>query len=348
MLLRRYVYKDILLTFVAISCVLLGVTISNKLMLLLSKAVRGELAPVLALKLISLYLPELLVYVLPLACYFAVLLTYSKMYSNGEMISLQTLGLPPNKLLQLTLFCSLVVALLVALLSVNIVPNTRALREGALVEGKSSVASLLFTPGKFVNLSNGKMFFFVKDAKGVDFTGVFVAEKTANGWTLIKAESAQLIDDNDSKYLILEKGKRYFGSPLANDYQVMEFAKCGRQISSPSRQVLNIKTTSQLLQSESSLDIAELHWRFILPFSTIILSLLALPLSKVKTRAAKVFTYLPAVILYVVYFGSAMLLKRYVALGIASPWSLWALQLVFLVLAGALFRKDINNKQGVA
>ena len=82
---------------------------------------------------------------------------------------------------------------------------------------------------------------------------------------------------------------------------------------------------------------AELQWRISMPLSVIILTLLAVPLSKVKTRQGKFAQLIPAILIYIVYADLIFVARVWIQKGsISSLLGIWWVHGVFFLLAMAL------------
>ena len=96
--------------------------------------------------------------------------------------------------------------------------------------------------------------------------------------------------------------------------------------------------SSALLQSGESAQIAELQWRLSLVLLIPVLALLAVPLSKLSPRDGRFARLVPAIILYMLYFGLLLVARDKLAEGTLSPvLGLWWVHALFALLGWALF-----------
>ena len=73
--------------------------------------------------------------------------------------------------------------------------------------------------------------------------------------------------------------------------------------------------TKRLWASNSRKDIAELQWRFSTPFSTVLLGLLAVPLSRALPRTGKHAKIFTATVIFAVYYFLGLMAKTLVEKG---------------------------------
>jgi len=97
-------------------------------------------------------------------------------------------------------------------------------------------------------------------------------------------------------------------------------------------------TTAQLWQSSDASRIAELQWRFSLVLLAPILTLMAVPLSRVSPRQGRFAKLVPAVLLYILYFGLLLTSCDLVAENRLSPViGVWWVHLLFTAVGWFLF-----------
>jgi len=92
-----------------------------------------------------------------------------------------------------------------------------------------------------------------------------------------------------------------------------------------------------LIGSTSRENIAALHWRFSLPVLVLVVTLLAVPLSKTNPRQGRYVQMIPAILLYIIYLVSLNGARGAVEESNVSPWlSIWAVHAGALTIAISL------------
>jgi lipopolysaccharide export system permease protein len=348
MIIARYLISDVFKTFLALTGILLFIALSNRLVRLLAQVAAGEISPGILIKLTSLYIPELIAFLLPLSLFIAVLLSLSRAFVDQEMPVLFACGFSWGSLTKWCLSLSLVLMLVVGALSLYVVPNIEVLKATLIGDQSPKMILESIAPGRFHALFNNKVIFYVESfsSNRQILNEVFIAEQpselpdAANDWSVITAKTGEVVQkDNGQIYLELKQGARYNGTPGEKDYTIVEFERFGR-IMEHSEQDTNFMfhrtmPTGYLLRSNKPSEQAELQWRFALPLSMPILVLLAIPLSQVSPRKGRFAKLLPGIILYIAYFNVLMLAKRWLDGGMIPGWvGLWWVHLMALSLAG--------------
>jgi lipopolysaccharide export system permease protein len=102
-------------------------------------------------------------------------------------------------------------------------------------------------------------------------------------------------------------------------------------------------SSTRLAASHSAQDTAELQWRLSTPLSTLLLGLLAIPLSRSKPRQGKYAKFGTAILVYSGYYLLCMSARTWVQDGTVSgfPGIWWAPALLALFLLAAMFGPDL-------
>ena len=100
------------------------------------------------------------------------------------------------------------------------------------------------------------------------------------------------------------------------------------------------KPTAQLMISSDLEDVAELHFRLAVPIATLILAILAVPLSRTQPRAGRYGKLAIGLLVFIIYFNLMSAGKAWIETATVSPaiglWWVHGLMLSFaLILIGA-------------
>ncbi|MGB6975942.1 MAG: LPS export ABC transporter permease LptF [Gammaproteobacteria bacterium] len=349
MILFRYLTKEVYTTVLATVIVLLLVFICNQFIHYLSQAAAGKLPIKAVLQLMSLQVPLLLGYLLPLALFVGILLVYSRLYVDNEMTVLFACGVSPLRLLGITMGFSLGVMAVVAFLTLWVEPHIAGFRDRIFAEAAVASPIEKMFPGRFETLGNGQWVVYVQSLSQdrQNMSDVFAAKlpKTANEpWTIVAAEGGYQWQDKKTgdQFIVLTKGHRYLGIPGQGDFQIMDYDKYGIRMQTGKadmgqQQHEEYLPTLQLLKESSKGDpqtTAELQWRLTMPLSTLILAFIAVPLSRVKTRKGKYARLLPALVLYIAYADLIFLSQAWIQQGtISARLGMWWVHGIMLLLA---------------
>lgn len=355
MILFRYLAKEILISMVAVSATLLVIVMSGRFVKYLAQAATGDLAPEVVFSIMAYRLPSFLELVLPLGLFIAILLAYGRLYVESEMTVMSACGLSPGRLAVYTLAPSLLVALVVAYLSLFASPQGIAKVQDVFEDAKNSSGLELLVAGQFrVDEKSGRVSYIQElDNNRQTMRQVFTAEQTGNkkgnkNVSVVLAErgSIQFSEDLGSRYLVLENGYQYEGRPGSREFRITQFDQYGQLIKEAEHQrsaysKADARTTEQLLNSSSLEDKATLQWRISLAILVPVIALIAQALSKTNHRRGRYVKMLPAFLIYIVYLVALNAAREAIENeSIPLALGMWWIHGLFLLLAWGLLFGD--------
>lgn len=347
MIIFRYLNREVLVTMVAVSSILLLIIMSGRFVRYLAEAATGNLSVDVLFTIMGYRLPGFLELVVPLGFFIAILLAYGRLYTDSEMVVLSACGISQHQILGLTLAPALGVALLVGSMSLWISPMGVLATETVLAQQRTRSEFDLVQPGRFQALSGGESTAYVEGLSGdrQRLQGVFLAESGAgveqDRATVMVAEYAQqaVHDEFGQRYLNMHHGRRYEGQPGQADFQITEFDVYGQYLPPPDtsagfRNKADAIPTADLWGAEDLQSRATLQWRLSMPVLVLVVAFLAVPLSSTSPRRGRYVKMLPAIILYMLYLGALSGVRGAVE---AGNWpvmpGLWIVHPLFLALA---------------
>ena len=348
MIIFRYISRELLSVTTAVCVVLLLVLISGRFVKYLANALSGEMDPEVIFAVIGYRIPGFLELTLPLAFFLAVLLTFGRLYVENEMSILKACGFSERKLLSFTLIVATFLSFIVGFLSLYVTPVgiKKAETIFTIQEQKSELDRV--TEKTFYSLRGGKGITWVnsisedRELENVFMAATIEATETSEGsLVLVVADSGRQTKasrDSDERYLTLEKGYRVEGIPGRYDYQITYFDEYGTRLAPPEElsedTATDAMTTQALINSSKVEHQVALQWRFSIPVIMFIVTLLAVPLSRINPRSGRFARILPAVLLYFSYLVSLNTLRGAIEGGsLPVGMTLIPVHLVFLLLA---------------
>ena len=348
MIIFRYISRELLSVTTAVCVVLLLVLISGRFVKYLANALSGEMDPEVIFAVIGYRIPGFLELTLPLAFFLAVLLTFGRLYVENEMSILKACGFSERKLLSVTLIVATFLSFIVGFLSLYVTPVgiKKAETIFTIQEQKSELDRV--TEKTFYSLRGGKGITWVnsisedRELENVFMAATIEATETSEGsLVLVVADSGRQTKasrDSDERYLTLEKGYRVEGIPGRYDYQITYFDEYGTRLAPPEElsedTATDAMTTQALINSSKVEHQVALQWRFSIPVIMFIVTLLAVPLSRINPRSGRFARILPAVLLYFSYLVSLNTLRGAIEGGsLPIGMTLIPVHLVFLLLA---------------
>ena len=363
MIIFRYLSREILSATTAVCVILLLVLMSGRFVKYLAKAVAGDIESATIFAMIGYRIPGFLELTLPLAFFLAVLLSFGRLHIQNEMSVLKACGVSEKRLTGYTLLLALFFAAITAWLSLSVAPSGMAKAEALQkVEKQRSELDKLM-PKKFYALAGGKG---VTYAEGVteerELDDVFLAmsvgseENGDRSLVLVLADQGrQKQSEGDEegvseRYLVLDKGYRIEGIPGQHDYQITYFEEYGSRMedgkpidTAPKTDAIS---TRELLGSGDPELQATLQWRLSIPLLVMVVTLLAVPLSRTNNRQGRFGKLLPAIILYFTYLVALNVMRGAIESG-AVPVNVTMLPVhgAYLILAIVLLRAGSYGKQ---
>lgn len=344
----RYLLREILWSFFASTFMLLLVTVGGVLADLLAKVARGRIPTDLLLTLIGLRMVDALTLLLPLAVFLGVLLAYGRLYRDSEMAVFAASGLTITGLLRPLLFFAVPMVITLSVLSFWLAPTAVRASQTLLQEASRSLVVAGLEPGRFVELPGRDGIIYVggMNGDGTSFQHMFVQSEHADKdgkqrLDIITAERGELFLDANGieRYLRFENGFRVEGVLGQNDFRLMRYA--GNDVKLPESDngetpasVKRSAPTTALINSDDPVQRSELAWRLASPISTLVLMLLALPLSRSTPREPRYSKLLIGMLCYLIYSNVLALGRNWISLNkISTDITLWWVHLPVLVIA---------------
>ncbi|GAB2792666.1 LPS export ABC transporter permease LptF [Halomonas shantousis] len=352
MIVFRYLTREILTTMAAVAGVLLLVIMGSRFIRYFSQAAEGTIPSSLLGTLMLYHLPGFMQLILPLAFFLAILLAYGQLYLNSEITVLVACGISPNRLLRVTLWPALLIAVVVGACSLWLTPAGARHNEVMLEEQKSRLDFSVLAPGRFQGLGSGRTAYTERLSSDQSrMEEVFISERQERGDGIPEAVVTraaggyQTIDsDTGSRFLVLTDGERYSvepGNPVAERLQFDTYAvRLSRGEELAELDEAELTSSRELLSWETPEAWATLQWRVSLPLMVPILTLLALPLARVNPRQGRFAKLLPAIFLHISYLSLLLAAQDAIERG-ALPVSVgvWPIHAVYLLLGLWLMRR---------
>lgn len=338
MIIFRYLTREVLISTMAVTAVLMLIITSARLIKYLTDAAAGKLEAGAVLLILLYRMPGFLELLLPLGLFLGILLAYGRLCLDSEMVVLRATGFSDQRLLRYAYGPSALVALLVLLLSVWLTPLGLQKAEQLLAAQDARSELELVTPGRFLSQSSGQVT-YAEALEGDQLKQVFLSRRGEDGRPNIliaQAAERRLYPEAQQRFLVLLNGYRYDGRPGEAQVTRIRYAEYGVQLDEPElaaeiREV-DAKPTAMLFQSTGVKEIATLHWRFALPVLALVVTLLAVPLSYTNPRQGRFAKLIPSILLYLFYMALLTTARSKVESG-DSPLMLWAVHLLFVAIA---------------
>lgn len=350
MILFRYLTREVLASLLLITSLLLFILMSNEFVHYLNQVAGGKFAVSILWQLIILESPRFLAILLPFSLFLAILFTYGRLYADYEMTTLNACGFSLGQLTLMTLPLVISLSLIIALLNLWLNPELLSYRNKLLAQTGTAIELQTVQPGSFQQANGGQRIIYVESISG-DHKAVknlFMAQinkqqpsSAITPWTILSANSGYQLINPKTKgvFFVAVNGRRYEGIPGEKEYYITQFANYGVRMDT------HVGTVNNPQESLSSLALwradkpnkpsffSELQWRLSAPIATVLLALLAIPLSRVNPRQGKYLHLLPAITVYILYLNLLLFGRNWIENGdISYSWGLWWIHGLLIII----------------
>lgn len=349
-LVDRYILREVLQTWGAVTAVLLLVLVTNSLAYMLGKVVEGQLAGDAVLPLFLTNVTGYFVTLIPLGLYLGLLLSFGRLYAESEMAALGACGVGLARLYRPVMIAALLAAAITAALTIWVSPWAHRVEHDieARMAARSELAGV--APGRFNRAADGRLVLFTEGRRGDELREVFVEAEDPDGGThLVRARSAEQRVDPATGWHFLEfrEGYRYTGAPGSAGFRIIEFERHGVRVPTPSIQAGDVGRDGhgigELWRSGGPADMAELQWRVSLPLACLMLAFAAVPLAHTTPRQGRYGKIAIALLIYLVYSNVLVLARDALASGTVPPViGMWWAHGLTVVLVAALVAQRVG------
>jgi lipopolysaccharide export system permease protein len=203
----RYVLAQLLAVFGFFSLVLIGTYWINRALGIFDQLIGDGQTTRVFLELVVLFLPQVIVIMIPVSTLAASIYVANRMLNESEMVVLDAAGTTPLRLVRPYIYFGLIVASITAIMSNSLVPVSRTMMTQRQAEISGDVMSKMIVQGQFVHPSSGVSFY----VKGLNTDGelneVFIHDTRDNGLELTYfAKRALILRQEDSAQLVMFDG----------------------------------------------------------------------------------------------------------------------------------------------
>ena len=331
-LLDRYIFREIAQSWLTVTAVLLAILLTTQFARVLGDVAKDKLPRDAIFQVIGLTALQYLTILVPIALFLAILLALGRLCRDSEMTVMMACGVGPAGIYRPLSWLLIPLSLAVGWLAIEMGPM--ALREiehiGAEAQRQADLVSL--EPGRFVINNREGAVVYAENVVGPGMVeNVFLQRQNGLSIEVVIAERGEQVasDDPNARYFVLHNGRRYEGVPGSAEFRVMTFTEHGipyrlPNVQQPQPEPAAMRTVD-LARSRDAADVAELHWRIGIPLATLVLAIIAVPLSQSQPRQGHYGRLVTGVLVFFIYFnlliaGKAWLVKGIVPLSVGLWW----------------------------
>jgi lipopolysaccharide export system permease protein len=330
----RYLLRELAWSILAVTAILLLVTVGGMVADLLNKIAHGRVPSELLFALIGLRTVDALTALLPLAMFLGVLLAYGRLYRDSEMAVFAASGVDIVGLMRPLLLLAAPATLLLAVVSFWLAPASVRLAQILMQEASRSLLVAGLEPGRFIDLPGRDGIIYVGGMSddGTHFTKLFVQSERKDkdgkvNLDITTAETGSLYHDveGSQRFMEFDNGFRVEGIPGQDDYRLMRYVRNDVKLPDTDADanpdaIKRSAPTAVLFAGDDLIQRAELQRRLSGPLSVLVLMLLALPLAKSSPREPRYTRLVIAILAYLAYSPALTGGRFLITSGKLPPW----------------------------
>jgi lipopolysaccharide export system permease protein len=343
-ILDRYILREVLVSWIAVTGVLLAILVTNTVARVLERAADNQYPRGVVLELIGLGVLQNLAFIVPVTLLLGIVLALGRLYHDSEMTAAQSCGAGSRPVVVPVLAFTVVLAVLLAVVSLQVSPaaanRVLALRSEALRAGQFAP----LTAGMFRMFGGGSTVVYAQGAESDGtLTRVFVQRDRGDHLEVALAQRAKhaYSEDGNLQVITLFDGERYEGVPGERKFRIVRFAENSIPVRLPDLAGNAIGpegiATRTLAGSRDLVQRGELHFRMAFPVMAIVLGIIAVPLARLRPRQGRYARVGFAVLIFFVYIQLTIAGKTWIQRGVTPEWlGLWWVHAVVGLLAAAI------------
>ncbi|WP_423758236.1 LPS export ABC transporter permease LptF [Burkholderia sp. NLJ2] len=307
MIFERSLQRELAYTAGAVFMVLLTIMLTTMMIRIVGYAASGEIDPRDVLVLIGLTVIGYLAVMLVVTLFVSILFVLTRWYRDSEMVVWLASGVSLTRLIKPIGVFAAPIILLIAFFAFVGWPwsNQQSKLIKARFQQRDEIS--LLAPGQFrESAANHRVFFIEKMTSDQSKVQNVFVTSTENGKVNVVVSQTghtETTKDGD-RFVVLEDGRRYDGTPGQPNFKIMEFERYGVKITS--KPVVNVQTTNstptpELLSNPTRDNLAEFAWRAGLPLIALNLMVLGIPLAYQNPRRSRTINLVMAVLIYLTY-----------------------------------------------
>lgn len=352
MIFRRSLQHELLQTAIGAFGVLFGIVIAQRITYYIGVAASGRVGSDAINTLLGFSMLKFLPMLLSLTLFLAVLLTLTRQHRDSEMVIWFSSGIGLTNWIRPVLMFAAPIIILVTFLSLFVTPwaTGKSADYHEQLQRQDELASI--TPGVFKESKNADRVYFIEsfDKLGYEVKNIFIQSMQHQKLGVIVASKGHRETmPNRDNFLIMEKGRRYEGTPGTAEFSSTTFERYAIRLESKEAKekppiAIQAIPSALLLKDRNATNDAEIQGRIATPISALILVLLAIPLSFVDPRSGRSGNMMMAVLIFIIYNNLISIAQAWIGQGrTAGLLGLWPVHALFLALTIYLFYRRASQ-----
>lgn len=350
-ILRNYILKECFLPFFIALVVLTSVFLLGNLITLANLVINKGVPISIVGQAFLLSIPLLLGYTLPIASLFAIIVAFSRMSSDNEILALRASGFQILRLLLPLITLGIIISLVALILNDKLIPYAHHTRHKLLKNIGIQNPTAMLEPGVFIHAFQGQIIFIHKiDGSRMENITIYQPQENRPTRTIIakKGEFTNVpgtdqvklkLIDGTSDEPNLEDGNSFYKLNFKNYFMTLDLAKDTKKLqkkpkSMTIKELRNEIDRLHVLLVDTERYETELMRKVTISLSPIVFVLLGFPIAVITNKREKsanvVLAFACASIYYLLSLGAEALARE----GIIDPYIImWAPNIIGLCVA---------------
>ena len=308
-IISRYIARDIVAAMVAVAVVLLLIILGKLFIQLLSEVLDGDLGVDMLSTVLLLGAIRYLVVLLPFALLMSTVLVLTRMHKDSEINAAMAAGASNREFIKAVMLVAAPIMIALYLLVAYVSPWAQRLAE--VIESVTERSLILgqLSPGRFFELENTGWVIYAESRnprQGV-LENVFLQRTEGEKVIAEIAQTAKMIEHENAQVFVMFNGKTIEGTPGQASYAISTYDEHRiyppRADFSQEAGKAKYQNINALLSFQNADYMAEFLQRASIIGSTLLLILLAVPLSNIKSNGGRFVRIAAAALIYILYLN---------------------------------------------
>jgi len=349
-ILSRYILRETAQTWFVVTFVLLLILLTNTFAQVLGDAASDKLPKDAVFQVMALTSLQYLTILIPIALFLSIMLALGRLYRDSEMAALMACGIGPGAMYRPLSLLAVVLAVLVAWLALDVSPAAIHRIRVIAEETKQRLDLRVLEAGRFISLGEADAVMYAETISEDGVLGnVFVQRADDAEVEVVVAKRAWQSESGEDnvKILTFADGRRYKGEPGQPEFEIVSFKEHGIPYALPAAGPVKFKPESRPLAdlwgSGDPELAAEFQWRLSVPLATLVLTVVAVPLSRSQPRQGRYGGLAAGVLVYIIYVDLLAAGKVWVEREQVPVFvGIWWVHLLFLAVGGILLVRQFG------
>ena len=349
MILRRYLVREAVVAFAAVLATLMLVVVAARFANYLAAAAAGQIGRAFILELVALKCVDALTPLLPASVFAGLVLALGRFDRDHEVVAMIAGGLSRGALAGTMFWVGLAFAAAAGTLSLVAAPLVSERYESLKAHARDSADLSRIVAERFMHFGRTGPVFYVERIRGGEreMEHVFMHASQGPADEVILAPNARYVSRDDERFVVLEGGRRYVGTPGHGEWSSTRFTRYTVRIREAEvrarKDRVDTMSTMRLWDAGSSdrAASAELQWRVSQPLLTLVLAGVAIALA--GTSRGRFDRLLLGAAYYLAYLGLVLGATQAIQSGELAPEiGVWPVHGAFAATAILLFLRTLR------